>query len=104
MGQICATKANESIKLCLNPRDLNKVILCPHFMTITFEDIISRLHGTKWFTIVDGKSGYWQMKLDKKFKQLVTFVTPLGRYMFNRFPMGVKSAKDEFQCAILENF
>lgn len=41
---VCTMKANGFIRLCLN------------FMTPTFEDVISRLHGEKWFTIVDVNS------------------------------------------------
>ena len=39
------------------------------------------------------------MKLDEK-----SFITRAGRYMFKRFPMGVKSAQDEFQRAMFETF
>lgn len=55
-------------------------------------------------TIVNVKSGYWNMKLDKKSRELTTFITPEGRYMFKRFPMGVKSAQDEFQRAMFDAF
>ena len=44
------------------------------------------------------------MKLNKKSKELITFITPFGRYLFNRFPMRVKRAKDEFPQTIFENF
>lgn len=43
----CFTKANGSIRLCLNPRDLNKNILQLHFVTPTFEDVVSKLHSAK---------------------------------------------------------
>lgn len=58
---VCTMKANGFIRLCLNFRDMNKTVLRPHFMTPTFEDVISRLDGEKWFTIVD--VNYWQLKL-----------------------------------------
>ena len=101
---VCVTKNNGSVRLCLDPNDVNKAMMRPHFVTPTFEEIISRLHGAKWFSIVNVKSGYWNMKLDEKSSELTTFITPEGRYMFKRFPMGVKSAQDKFQRAIFETF
>ena len=97
-------KNNESVRLCLDPKDLNKAVLQPHFVTPTFEEIISRLHGAKWFSVADEKYGYWNMKLDEKSRELTTFITPEGRYMFKHFPMGVKSAQEEFQRAMFETF
>ena len=101
---VCVTKNNRSVRLCLDPKDLNKAVLRPHFVTPTFEEIISRIHGAKWFSIVNVKSGYWNMKLDEKSRELTTFITPEGPYMFKCFPMGVKSAQDEFQQAMFETF
>lgn len=42
---ICITKANGSVRLSLDPRDLNKVILQLNFVTPTFEDGVSKLHA-----------------------------------------------------------
>ena len=98
-------KVNGSTRLCLDPNIWTKPFYDPYhyFMTPIFGDIISRLHGVKWFTIVDVKSGYLLMKLDKKSRELMTFIAPFGKCMFNRVPMGVKSAQDEFQRAMQEN-
>lgn len=101
---VCTTKRNGSVRLCLDPRDLNKAVHRPHYATPTFEDITAELDNARWFTKVDIKSGYWHLKLDEKSRRLTTFITPHGRYMYNRYPMGVKSAQDEFQRAMQENF
>ena len=47
-----------SLKLCLDPRDLNKVIKREHFQLPAFEDISSRLAGATHFTKLDVKKGY----------------------------------------------
>lgn len=41
--------------------------------------------------------GRWS--LIKSQKEPTTFITPFGWFFFNRFPMGGKCAKDEFQTA-----
>ena len=98
------TKNNGSVRLYLDLKDLNKAVLQPHFVTPIFEEISSRLHGAKGFSIVDVKSGFWNMKFDEKSRELTTFITPEGHYMFKRIPMGVKNAQDEFQRAMFETF
>ena len=76
---VCVTKRNGKLRLCLDPRDLNKAVKRPHYVTPTLEDILSKLHGAKWFSILDARSGYWNMKLDNQSADLTTFNTPFGR-------------------------
>ena len=63
-----------------------------------------RLNGAKYFSILDARSGYWNIKLDDKSADLTTFNTMFGCYRFNRLPMGVKCAQDEFQKMVDETF
>ena len=48
---VCVTKRNGTLRLCLDPRDLNKVIKRPHYVTPTLENVLSKLHGAQWFSI-----------------------------------------------------
>ena len=101
---VCVTKPNGKIRLCLDPKDLNSAIKRPHYVTPTLEDVLTRLNGAKCFSILDARSGYWNIKLDDKSADLTTFNTTFGRYQFNRLPMGVKCAQDEFQRMVDETF
>ena len=101
---VCVTKSNGKIRLCLDPKDLNAAVKRPHYVTRTLEDVISRLNGSQYFSILDARSGYWNIKLDAKSADLTTFNTPFGRYRYNRLPMGIKCAQDEFQRMIDETF
>ena len=40
---VCVTKNNGSIRLCIDPRDLNRAVKRPHYVTPTLEDVLSRL-------------------------------------------------------------
>ena len=42
-------------------------------------------------------SGFWQIPLSKDSCELTTFVTPFGRYCFNKLPFGISSAPEHFQ-------
>ena len=57
----------------------------------------SRLQGANTFSILDAKSGFWQLKLDEESSLLCTFNTPIGRYRFTRLPFDVKCAPEIFQ-------
>ena len=45
----------------------------------------------------DANSGFWQIPLSAESAALTTFVTPFGRYHFNRLPFGITSALEHFQ-------
>jgi hypothetical protein len=90
-------KKDGSLRLCLDPRDLNKAIMREHYKMPTAEDVASQLHGKKIFTILDETNGFWQVKLDKESSFLCTFNTPFGRYRFCRMPFGISSASEAFQ-------
>ena len=49
------------------------------------------------FSKIDANSGFWQIPLDKQSALLTTFITPFGRYHFNRLPFGITSAPEHFQ-------
>lgn len=92
------------LHICLDPQDLNRTIMRPHYPMRTLEDVIPLLSGAKFFTKLDARSGYWAIKLCEESSYLTTFNTPLGRYRFFRLPFGLKSSQDEFQRKIDEFF
>ena len=90
-------KKNGSLHICLDPNDLNRAIQRHHYQLPTIEDIATRLHGAKVFTIVDVKNGFWHVALDEQSSYLTTFHTPFGRYRWKRMPFGICSAPEIFQ-------
>ena len=49
------------------------------------------------FSKLDANSGFWQIPLAEESRSLTTFVTPFGRYHFNKLPFGISSAPELFQ-------
>ena len=92
------------LRLCLDPRHLNKAIQREHFQLPTIEDIATRLTGAKVFSTLDANHGYWQIPLDPASQRLTTFNTPFGRYCYTRMPFGVKSAQEIFQKRMVQHF
>ncbi|GFT25449.1 transposon Tf2-6 polyprotein [Nephila pilipes] len=90
-------KPNGNLRLCLDFRDLNKVIKREHYQIPCTDGIISRLEGKKIFSVVDLKDGFWHVLLDEVSSEICTFNTPFGRYKFNKLPFGIVSAPEVFQ-------
>ena len=100
---VVVEKSNGKLRLCLDPRNLNKAIKREHFQLPTVDDIMAKMPGAKIFSKLDASSGYWQIRVDDESADLLTFNTPFGRYRFNRLPFGVWSASEIFGKSIFEN-
>ena len=96
-SMVVVPKKNGTLCICLDPKDLNKAILREHYPLPTIEDVATRLHGTKLFTILDVSKGFWHVPLDESSSFLTTFHTPFGRYRWKRMPFGICSAPEVFQ-------
>ena len=77
VSQMVATrKKNGDVRICLDPRDLNKALKRPHHPMRTADDVASRLGNAKVFSTLDAKTGFWQNKLEKQSSLRTTFSTP----------------------------
>lgn len=85
------------LRVCLDPRDLNKWEKREHYRSKTVDEVVTELNGAKFFTIVDAKKGYWYVPLDEESSYLTIFSTPFGWYRFKRLPFGLVVSQDVFQ-------
>ena len=94
----CGYKLNGTIHLCLDhPRDLNKGIQRNPKHVRAIDDAIPKVRGASHFIIVDGRSGFWQVKVDDESNKLCTFRTPWTKYRWRRLPFGLNYNGDVFQ-------
>ncbi|XP_037501533.1 uncharacterized protein K02A2.6-like [Rhipicephalus sanguineus] len=97
---VIITKKDGSVRLCLDPRNLNKAIKRQHYQVPVAEELFANLSGAKIFSVLDAKSAFYQLVLDEASSRLCTFTTPWGRYRFLRVPFGIATAPELFQQAI----
>ena len=90
-------KSKGGVRLSVDLTKLNKFVRRPIHPMKTPKDAVSNInHGSKYFSSLDAKQGYWQIALSQKCQELNTFLTPWGRYIFLRSPIGLSSTGDEF--------
>ena len=94
---VLVEKSDNSLRVCLDPKELNQSIKREHYALPTIEDITAKLAGAKFFSVLDASNSFWQIKLDDASSKLVTFNTCFGRYRFKRMPFGISSASEVFQ-------
>ena len=97
-SMVVREKTDGKLRICLDPSDLNKALKREHYPSRTTEEVNHKFVNAKFFTKLDAKNGYWNVKLDEESSCLTTFNTPFGRYRFLRLPFGLKVSQDIFQC------
>ena len=97
---VVVQKPNGKLRVCLDPRDLNKAIKREHYQLPTTEDILAQMANAKYFTKLDASNAYWQIEVDYESSKLLTFNSPHGRYSFKRLPYGIHSASEVCQSKI----
>ena len=88
---------NLKLCICLDPTNLNKVIIREPYHFRMPEDIAHLLTDVCIMTVCDCKKGYWHQKLDEASSYLTTFNMEIGRYRYTLMPFGITVAGDVFQ-------
>ncbi|KAL7851818.1 hypothetical protein SRHO_G00176030 [Serrasalmus rhombeus] len=97
-GLVVAPKAQPGkLRLCVDLTHLNKWVRRERHILPAADHTLAMLAGAKVFTKLDATSGFWQIPLSEESSLLTTFITPFGRYSFNRLPFGISSAPEHFQ-------
>lgn len=86
-------KKNGQVRLCIDNRKLNVQTVKDAYALPRMDDTFTALSGSKWFSILDLKSGYYQIEVDEGDKPKTTFVCQFRFWEFNRMPQGVINAQ-----------
>ena len=63
----------------------------------TVEEAVAIMPDAEFFTVLDAKTGFWQIPPDKQSLLYTTFSTPVRHYRFKRMPYKIKSGSKVFQ-------
>ena len=95
---VLVRKKDGGLRLCIDLRKLNNRTVKDGYALPRFDATLDCLHGAKWFSTLDLKSGYWQVELEEEAKPLTAFTMgPLGFWESERMPFGLTNAPATFQ-------
>ena len=94
---VLVRKKNGSLRLTVDYRKLNQKTIKDAYALPRIDDAFSCLSGAKWFSVMDLKSGYYQVEMEPCDREKTAFVCPLGFYEYTRMPQGVTNAPATFQ-------
>lgn len=90
-------KGKADIRLVVDLRGPNKCIHRTPFKMPTFETILMKLHGARWFSTIDLKNAFFHVVLDERCRHLTNFFSGEALYRCRRLPFGLCNAPDIFQ-------
>ena len=96
-GMVVVKKKNGGVRICIDLKPLNRCVLREHHPLPKVDAILGQLKGATVFSKLVANSGFWQVSLAKKSRLFITFITPFGRYCYNKLPFSISSATEHFQ-------
>ncbi|UYV60862.1 K02A2.6-like [Cordylochernes scorpioides] len=94
---ILVKKRDGKYRFCVDYRKLNEVTVKDVYPIPRIDDVMDTLQGSKYFSAIDIKSGYWQVEIEERDKEKTAFTNAHGLYEFNVMPFGLCNAPATFE-------
>ena len=79
-------------RLVIDYRRLNSSNVHDNGPVPRVDDVLDAVGRRRYYSIIDLKSGFWQVPLDEESRPMTAFSTPDGHFQWRRVPMGIQAA------------
>ena len=95
---VLVQKKDGILRFCIDLRKLNNLTVKDAYSLPHIDKMLDSLQGSQWFSSLNLKLGYWQVKMDEESKPLTAFIVgPLGFYECKRMHFSLTNAPATFQ-------
>ena len=89
-------KKDGTMRMCVDYRALNKITIANRYPLPRIDELFDRLQGAKYFSKIDLRSGYHQVRIADNDIDKTTFNTRYGSYSFKVLSFGLCNAPATF--------
>nr|GEW87000.1 putative nucleotidyltransferase, ribonuclease H [Tanacetum cinerariifolium] len=103
-GEKLTTQPVTGWRVCIDYRNPNNATSKDHFSLPFIDQIVEKLFGQKFYSFLDGYSGYNQIPIHPDDQAKTTFTCPYGTFAFCRIPFGMCNAPATFPRCMISIF
>lgn len=97
-------KKDGTMRMCIDYRALNALTIKNRAPLPNINELLDQVNGAKWFTKLDLRSGYNQIRISPESIPMTAFKTRFGHFQYTVLPFGLCNAPATFQTLMNDIF